>query len=489
MSFPTSVRTVLVLAAVAAAGSADAARAQSTRAQFHPNRVKYSDVGARPASGRSGSASLQARALLGKDGAALLEATTGSLEDGTAPGQLKKMQVKLFASNGTQLQVQNYSGQGTGYWSNAYAGIGRKQTFQLQANVGGIDGNRNDVVTVSTEAVRRPDIAVDAVTAPARALAGTRVNVVGVVSERNGDVGARTTCVLNIDGAVVDQASGIWVDAGHSVSCAFQTVFTTVAQHQVQVYATGVSPADWDDANNSASTSVDVVSPETPLSYSAKFTGSDYDYVSHYKYSSGDGSYLDEKTETGTRKNRALTLSSWTSASTFTFPVKVHSSLASAGTMVFDVTNDVAYDANASWSGGDCGNLYQSGFSITVCNYHYGTVQRSQVDLSSYAGRVTYFGTRYFQNYGWEGYTTNSSGDAIQGVGGYAMGDDVRPILELSDAKGAVFASRPGVSLQSAPINSLSNFCYRNPYNDVTYCSDLKTQGTSRSGSATDTSH
>ena len=40
----------------------------STGGLFHPNSQKYQDAGAHPATGRSGSAQVQSRALLAKDG-------------------------------------------------------------------------------------------------------------------------------------------------------------------------------------------------------------------------------------------------------------------------------------------------------------------------------------------------------------------------------------------------------------------------------------
>jgi hypothetical protein len=197
---------------------------------------------------------------------------------------------------------------------------------------------------------------------------------------------------------------------------------------------------------------------------------------------------VDEKTETGTRQTRAMSLSSWTSTDAFTFPVKVHSSLSSGGSTVFDVTNDVAYQASASWSGGDCGNLFQDGFVITVCNYHYGTINRSQVDVSSYDGRVTYFGTRYYKSYGFDGYATNYSADNPMGYSSYPVGLDVRTVVELTDARGTMFVSRPAMSLVQLPVLTQYSSCSLNRRTAVTFCSDGKTTGTTKSGSASDSS-
>ena len=124
--------------------------------------------------------------------------------------------------------------------------LGENTVIQLQANISGIDGNRTDVVTDTVLVKRLPDVAVDGVAAPAKALAGFPVNVVATVSERNGDVGARADCMLQIDGQLADQARAIWIDAGHTVSCAFRTKVAAVGSHQVRVYVTGISPTDYD---------------------------------------------------------------------------------------------------------------------------------------------------------------------------------------------------------------------------------------------------
>ena len=222
--------TKAALAVVFAIGSLQPLAAQriARGPQFHPNTQKYSDAGAKPVTGRSGSASLEARALLASDGTADIEVSTGSLDAGTSRGQLRKIQMKVLSPAGRPASTQNFNGLTRGSWSSSVAGVGENTLIELQANVGGLDGNRTDVVTVTVPVKRRPDIAVDGVSAPTRALAGSPLTIVASVSERNGDVGARATCMLSIDGQLADQARGIWVAAGQTVSCAFQTNFAAV---------------------------------------------------------------------------------------------------------------------------------------------------------------------------------------------------------------------------------------------------------------------
>jgi hypothetical protein len=481
--------TKAALAVLFAIGSMQPLAAQRVARgpQFHPNTQKYSDAGAKPVGGRSGSASLEARAMLSEDGSVLVEASTGHLADATAPGQIRKVQVKVLSPSGKATSTQNFSGSEGGRWSATLTRFGAGSSLQLQANVGGIDGRRNDVVTVSVPVKRRPDVAVNSVAAPARALAGVPMNVVATVSERNGDMGARANCMLQVDGQLSDQARGIWIDAGQTVSCAFQTRVATVGSHKVTVYVTGISPADWDGSDNSASTMVDVLSPETPLAYSAEFTASDEDYFAHTKNSTTDGSYVDENTQSGKRQERLFAISSWTTSNTFAFPTRVRSALLADGVPVFDYSNDIALQPGASSPAADCGELINGRFFLSVCNLRIGTA-RSEVSLSSFDGRVTYFGSQVIQYEGEDTYISSSS-DTPMGLGAYPVTSSVQLVIELRDANGMLFAARPTLSLTAEPINESYNSCFLNPYNQVNYCADGTTTGTKRTGSASNGSN
>jgi len=486
MTIRMSAKAALV--ALLAIGSAQTLTAQRVARgpQFHRNSQKYSDAGATPVTGRSGSASLEARALLDKDGTALIEATTGHLDAGTGPGQIRKVQMKILSPSGKS-STQNFGGSANGNWSTSIARLGSGASVQLQANIGGIDGNRTDVVTVTVPVKRRPDVEVDGVTAPARALAGMPLNVVATVSERNGDMGARANCMLSIDGALADQARGIWIAAGQTVSCAFQARLNAVGAHKVTVYITGVSPTDWDgnSSGSSASTSVMVVSPEAALSYSASFQAQDLETYSHAKNSSTDGSFVDEQKTSGTNQSRQLSMTAWTTANTFAFPVRVRSALIADGASVFDYSNDIALQPSESSPTEDCGVLIDGGYYLSVCNVRWGT-PRSEVILSSLDGRVTYFGSRMYTFDGEDGYVENPPVDTRIGLGAYAVTSSVQPIIELRDATGLTFAARPTMSLQSSPVNDSWNGCFLNQYNQINYCSDGWTKGTMRTGSAND---
>src|SRR6202140_4496733 len=68
----------------------------------------YRTSGVGNATGRAGTATMTARALLGKDGSATVEVTTGSLDSSaTPPGSFSKVQYKPFDSAGNALFAEN----------------------------------------------------------------------------------------------------------------------------------------------------------------------------------------------------------------------------------------------------------------------------------------------------------------------------------------------------------------------------------------------
>src|SRR5690348_17185964 len=86
------------------------AQANAGGSLFHPNSVKYSDKGTHPATGRSGSAVVQSRALLAKDGTALVEATTGTLDAQPGPGNIKHVTTQATTVDGTAQPTSAYNG-------------------------------------------------------------------------------------------------------------------------------------------------------------------------------------------------------------------------------------------------------------------------------------------------------------------------------------------------------------------------------------------
>ncbi|HEX6086401.1 MAG TPA: CARDB domain-containing protein [Thermoanaerobaculia bacterium] len=217
-----------------------------------PNTIKYKNSGLQNATGRSGSATLEARALLGSDGVTTIELTTGSFENGGATGTIAKVQLK---AGGSTDNFNNLRNDGTAVLT--VDGLGWREPVQIQANVRDRSA-RTEVVTVREVVKKRPDLMVSSISAPAQAPANVPVNIYATIVELNGDIGARANARLLVNGVEVDRAEFIWVDANGNVSVAFTHTFTTYGNVNLQVVVDGVNPGDWDTANNSATHALEV---------------------------------------------------------------------------------------------------------------------------------------------------------------------------------------------------------------------------------------
>jgi hypothetical protein len=214
------------------------------------NSTKYRDSGIPNATGRSGTATITAQALLNRDGSTDLELTTGDT------GSIARVQLKL------ETGTRNYDGTaGNTFSLHLDDPLARHSVVQVQSNVRGIDGHRTDVVTVDETVKLRPDLVAAALDAPPRAFAGVPLTITGIAGERNGDTGARADCVLRVDGVEADRATGIWVDAGDSVTCQFEHTFEAAGDRLVELRLEGVAPGDWNDANNAVTQVLTVVAP------------------------------------------------------------------------------------------------------------------------------------------------------------------------------------------------------------------------------------
>ena len=232
-----------------------------------PNSIRYRDTGHRPAKGRAGSATLTVSALLGRGGATDVVVEAGSVT-GTGQPMLAKVQLAGYAPGGEHLFTMNDNALSAATASFALAGLSRNGHLRIHANVRGVDGARTNVIVVEDAVKLRPDIAVTGLQVPSEVWTKTPTIVSAGLHELNGDVGARATCLLEVDGIPVDSATDVWVDAGGTVSCDFAVMLSEIGTHSLTVRATGVTPGDWDAANNSASATVKV-GRDMPLSYSA----------------------------------------------------------------------------------------------------------------------------------------------------------------------------------------------------------------------------
>jgi hypothetical protein len=255
----------------------------SSKPQLVANGRRYLETGLKPATGRSGSASMTARALVGKDGTTTVEMTTGALDNDSAPpGNINKAQLKPLDEDGEALYARNYTGLSGGYFQTTVNDLHRGQQLQVQATVDGIDANRANVVTLVETVKVRPDLSPTDLSFPSRGVAGSPVNISVVARELKGDVGATANLVLYADGVEVDRASGVWIDAGGTVSCVFTHTFSSAGTKQLSVKTEGARPGDYDVSNDTVVGSIEIGQVSgSELNYNVQVVDVDDDYQSH----------------------------------------------------------------------------------------------------------------------------------------------------------------------------------------------------------------
>lgn len=357
---------------------------------FHPNSQKYRDAGAHPATGRSGSAQVQSRALLGKDGSTLVEVTTGVLDGAPGPGTFTKVQTKLFGPDGKLQQTQNDNHPTTGsYWSQTFPGLIRNENVQLDTHVKGVDGNRTDVVTIVDAVKLGPDLAVRSFTGPPQAYVNTSVAFQAVIAEQNQDVGAHADCVLSVDGQPVDQAVAIWVDAGQSVSCLFAYTFSTTGAHAVSIAVVNVVPGDFDPSNNTAQTTIQIVQPSGNLAYQASINSFLNQQTTYDTLTGQFSGYSDNSTYT--ESSFSALMYAYTPNVRFVFPIQSFAgSVTIDGTVAWQPTFTAQLAPPVNDGNSTCQNQYTDSAFGTVCAYNSGL---SIAEWYGTTGAVTYYST------------------------------------------------------------------------------------------------
>jgi hypothetical protein len=393
---------------------------------FVPNSIKYKDSGSRPATGRSGSATLEARALIGSDHVTTVEVSSN--------GTLEKVQLKLTATGVTR----NFNGLSSNGFTTTFDDLAHGEPVQVQANVTGVDPSRTDVVTVATSIARRPDLRVLSVSAPPHGVVSGQTRITAVVGEANGETGARANCVLSVDGVDADRADGIWVDAGGTVSCTFAPSFTAAGDKQFAVRVDGVQPGDDDPANNSASGSIKVYAEAEQFAY---WTGNAVDANHDYEFR-----------QTGWWRTEDTVQNAWYSSAGYTaavpgtrvdFPnVRVSFSETTDGVLIHEL-----HDAPLQFfeSGGwwdepvrPCAIAFDNDRMIEMCENppNWGFQGSFWINASRGAGEVTYRSVGWDRNFATNtppGYYTWNRFDQYGWGPRMRMGSEVSFRLTVSD--------------------------------------------------------
>jgi hypothetical protein len=241
--------------------SAAAARAEDP---YRSGLMKYRERF--PAwTGTSGPVKLTARMLVAADGTTELVATTGDLDSTTvAPGNLQGLLITAVNSQNRLVYSKIFiNSSGNGLFRKTLTGLAPGQQFFIQGIVlSKANGRlRLDYVNVRITVQRRPDLNVHDLNVPAKVPINTPVHITAAVSELNGQVGARTDCVLYVNGVEEDRAPSVWVDSGDTVTCAFSHTFTSEAVSSIKVAAESPVPSEWDPSNNETESTVTSLSP------------------------------------------------------------------------------------------------------------------------------------------------------------------------------------------------------------------------------------
>jgi hypothetical protein len=504
--------------AICLAGQALAQSADPGKIQFIPSTQKYRASGILPATGRSGSADITARALVNKDLSADLEVTTGELDSPTAPpGNIARVQYKPLGDLGQAVSLANWSGLNSGgYFRANVKGLSRGQQAEIQTSVTGIDPNRASIVTLIETAKLRPDLRVLDVDA-GKGIEDLPLQINATVVEANRDTGARADCVLYVNSAEADRARGIWVDTGGHVSCQFTHTFTTSGTFAVKVTLENVAPADWDSQDNAKTIYVGIRQPDSNVGYEARVGEGLWDESrrwSHKKYLGSTLVYNDtgESTTKGWGQRAFIGFVSTSQAPVFPISIAFSESSDAAETGISTsfpdrpaLPPDRSYNCSTATKTCRTDEIYRldKGYQFHIYSYSsldHGTGQMT-VYVSGSAARdsahIVYVTGRYACGYGeyascaeYDGaYYLAPTQTSLWGGNPFPIGTEQHLVLVITDAVGGVFkaVARVPIIMSSKQIDEPETCA---PFNDPVSglwgndCASKRTNNFSKSGVA-----
>jgi hypothetical protein len=386
-------RTTILSAALLAVSSVAGAETLT------PNSQQYAN--SRPDTvGQSGTSTLTTRALLGKSGDTDIYAITGRI-DGAPGGNLLRVLLQAYDGDERIAWSQTFANLSTPTFETRIAGMTRGQPVQVRGTIRSADNQRSDVVVTSTSVRLRPDLAVDGVEAPSRSPVGSTVSIVSIVREANGDMGAHANCRLRVNGAEVDRAEGIYVDAGSAVACQFRHAFDVVGTYGLEVDVDGVEPGDWDLSNNRGTASITIENAGTPFSWigQAQDVTGESSYADRGCYVTVDGVCPRNDFEVyqhQTLRWQFAHISGW-SSTPLEYPVTLSFSGTSDGAPFADERWDIPAP-NYTYDDGWLREVryqyfdYTTGLNFYVENYTFGdTPTTSKFTAQRYASDIIYF--------------------------------------------------------------------------------------------------
>ena len=217
--------------------------------------------------------SVALRALTGPAGADLT-VTVDAAPAAPAVDMLKKVQVKVFAADGSVESVRNLQDV-PAPGGRAELHLGQvERARRVEADVHVQDerpyvrgGERTYILRGATTTRLRPDLVVGGVHAPVQTTTSRSIDVTAEIEELNGDTGATATATLMLGPTPLARPRQVSLAAGATASVTFADVTVPVAQpSMLEVHVQDAAPGETDVTNNAASTRIDVSEHELVVS-------------------------------------------------------------------------------------------------------------------------------------------------------------------------------------------------------------------------------
>lgn len=217
------------------------------------------DTGACAPSGDAPAFAVASLALTGPGGGDVTVTVTGAAAGCVAPSELKLVQLKTFALDGSLAHTHNLTDVAApgGVATIDLGNIARGQQVALEVLVQTGAPERTYVLRDRVTVKLRPDLVVASVSAPRQVLRGRTFAVETQVAERNGDVGATATLALST-GTTSIASTSIEVAAGGITTTSFDVTLTTAGTVRLDVTISGAVPPETDVTNNDGHAVVEV---------------------------------------------------------------------------------------------------------------------------------------------------------------------------------------------------------------------------------------
>jgi hypothetical protein len=202
------------------------------------------------------------RSLTGPVGADLTVHVKRAPESGCAiPDALKKIQVKIFALDGTLLSTKNLDDVAAtdGATDLRLGKVAREQRVTTDVLVQNADATRTYALRGATRTLLRPDLTVKTSAAPPVVFAGRTFDVTAHVAELNGDVGATASITLT-NGRLALGTKAVTIGAGGTAAVTFSSIaLADPGRNNLTFSLSDADPGETDATNNSRTSRVDAI--------------------------------------------------------------------------------------------------------------------------------------------------------------------------------------------------------------------------------------